>query len=319
MACLARLRSNLSANSEKPLTHQNQFLRRPVAMIPSMNTWRLSIATLVILGGLAGTLWDAFAQGQTQAALFQVPFVGCDSDGQVGPLKAPNAKAKKLALAAELADRLAYYRAQNGFGVLAPRGWYCFSTSGSSGSNLYISSEPIDRKALFSANWRGFSGAAIQVSVLAGDTSGRFEVAKTIARVFPDHKEFVQDVIAEGIEPASSFPAGPYPADKITHRSENLVEFETPPNTKGLGTDSMLRANSIPIQGVAILSGDELSLVQASVRLSPTDQVLIRTILKQIEKEAAESDSHSCEVPATPLAKPATASAPISAHSPPTP
>jgi hypothetical protein len=54
----------------------------------------------------------------------------------------------------------------------------------------------------------------------------------------------------------------------------------------------MLRVNSSPIQGVAILVGEELSLVQASVRLSPSNPDLIRTILRQIEKEAAESNSH---------------------------
>ncbi len=262
-------------------------------MIPRMNALRL-ITTLVIWASLTGTLRDVFAQAQaqSQAVPLQVPLVGCDSDGQVGPLKAPKAKIKKLAIAAKVADRLAYYQAENDFGVPAPRGWHCFSTYGSSGSNLYVSPEPIDHNALFSSNWKGLPGQAIQVSLSVGDTSGRFEVAKTIARVFPDHKEFVQNVIAEGIEPASSFPAQPYPADKITRRSEKIVEFETPPNTEGLGTDSMLRANSSPIQGVAILVGEELSLVQASVRLSPSDQDLIKTILRQIEKEAAESDSH---------------------------
>jgi hypothetical protein len=63
----------------------------------SMNSLRLIIATLVIWASLAGTPRDAFAQAQTQSHHFQVPFVGCDSDGQVGPLKAPNAKVKKLA------------------------------------------------------------------------------------------------------------------------------------------------------------------------------------------------------------------------------
>lgn len=258
----------------------------------SVNTLRLFIATLVIWASLAGTPRDAFAQAQTKSNLSQVPFVGCKSDGQVGPIKAPSPKMKRLPISGDLASRLAYYQAQDGVGVLAPRGWYCFSTYGSSGSNLYVSPEPITGEALFSSNWNGFSGQAIQVSISVGDTSGRFEVAKTIARVFPDHNKFVQDVIAEGIEPASSFPAGPYPGDKIIRRSDKIVEFQTPPTMKGLGTDSMLRANSSPIQGVAILVGEEPSLVQASVRLSPSNQDLIQTILMQIEKDAAESDSH---------------------------
>jgi hypothetical protein len=155
---------------------------------------------------------------------------------------------------------------------------------------LYVTPEPIESAALFSSEWKGFSGQAIQVSVSIGDTSGRFSVARTIARVFPDHKQFVQDVVAEGIEPASSFPSGPYPADRLTYRNKKVVEFETPPHLEGLGTSSMLRANSSPIRGVAILLGKEPSLVQASVRLSAESQNLIRTIVRQIEREAAESD-----------------------------
>ena len=255
-------------------------------MIQNMITSPLVVASLVLWASLSGTRCDLFAQAHTQ-----VPFVGCESDGQVGPLKAPQGKAKRLALPAKIAGRLAYYKAEEGFGVLAPRGWQCFSTYGSNGSNLYVAPEPMNGKMLLLSDWNGFTGQAVQVSVSAGNTSGRFAVARVIARVFPDRKEFVQSVIAERIEPAAAFPSGPYPTDRLTYLSRNVVEFETPPNSKGLGTDSMLLVSSTPIRGVAILFGEEPSLVEETIRLSAENQTLIRAILEQTEKEAAGSKS----------------------------
>jgi hypothetical protein len=66
----------------------------------------------------------------------ELPFVGCKSDGQSGPLRAPKGKSKVLPIGKETAQRLAYYKAEQGFSVLAPRGWYCFETYGSGGAAL---------------------------------------------------------------------------------------------------------------------------------------------------------------------------------------
>jgi hypothetical protein len=112
--------------------------------------------------------------------------------------------------------------------------------------------------------------------------------AAALARVFPDSAQFTRNVIAEGVEPASSFPAGPYPHDRLTYRSRSVVEFETPAKTEGLGTASRLRASSDPIEGVAILiSEGETSLVQLSARLPEADRDLMLPILRQLEREAA--------------------------------
>jgi len=225
-----------------------------------------------------------------QKQVVRVPFVGCMSDGQVGPVDAPQGKSKVVPTTAEVAQRLAYYKAENGTGVLAPRGWYCFGTYGSSGSTLYVSPEPIKSSDLFSANWKGFAGPVIEISDEIGDTSGRFGVARIIARVFPAHQSFVRDVIAEGIDPASSFPSGPYPSDKLTYRSKEIVEFETPANTEGLGTDSWLLKNGDPIFGVAILVGEDLDLCKLMVRLPPKQKDLTPVIIQQVEHDATHID-----------------------------
>jgi hypothetical protein len=148
-----------------------------------------------------------------QKAVVRVPFVGCEAGGQEGPAAAPQGQSKVVSISAAAAQRLAYYKPAHGAGTLAPRGWHCFGTYGSSGTNLYVSPEPLSSADVFSTNWKGFSGPVVQLSVEDGGTSGRFAVARTIARVFPAHTKFVKDVIAEGIEPASSFPSGPYPND----------------------------------------------------------------------------------------------------------
>ncbi len=222
-----------------------------------------------------------------QTVIIRVPFVGCESDGQVGPLKAPRGVNKVVRISAQDAQKLAFYQAEEGFGILAPRGWYCFGTYGSNGSSLYISPEPIKSADVFSTEWQGFAGPVIQLSNSDGDTSGRFEVASIIAKIFPAHMDFVRDVIAEGIEPASSFPTLSYPKDKLTYLSKEIVEYQTPGGTEGLGTESKLKVNSKPINGVAILFGEEHSLLQLSMRLPPESDNLTRFIIQQVEREIA--------------------------------
>ena len=109
------------------------------------------------------------------------------------------------------------------------------------------------------------------------------------ARVFPAYKKYVQRVIAEKIRPASDFPFGPYPHDKLIYRRRNIVEFETPANTEGLGTCSLLQSNSTPIAGVAILSGEETDLFQLSLRLPEKDRDLLQAIIRQVESDATQA------------------------------
>lgn len=234
------------------------------------------------------TTQDAAVQIPTvQVPTVKVPFVGCASDGQAGPQSAPTGQNQAVAISATAAQRLAYYKAEYSIGILAPRGWHCFSTYGSNGSNLYVTPAAIDPKAPFSAGWKGFSGEAIELAFSDGGTSGRFQVAQVIARVFPAYKAFAQSVIAEGIEPASSFPSGPFPQDKLTYRGTSVVEFETPANATGLGTNSELQVGPGPVDGVAIISGADTDLTQISARLSGSDSGLIQPIIGQVEREAA--------------------------------
>ncbi len=109
--------------------------------------------------------------------------------------------------------------------------------------------------------------------------------------VFPAYKQFVESVIAEGIEPASSFPFGAFPRDHLRYISRRIVEFETPANADGLGTASRLQKNGTPVSGVAILYGEEPNLLQLSLRLTPETVDLAPMILHESETAAARLDA----------------------------
>ncbi|HKM63663.1 MAG TPA: hypothetical protein VJY39_14345 [Acidisphaera sp.] len=181
------------------------------------------------------------------------------------------------------ASALAYY-AFRAVGVLAPLGWHCFALYGSSGETVFVTPEPHGSGDLLAATTK-LHGPAIVIQRMSGDTSGRFEVAKVAARLFPVAKPYVRDVIAEGIEPDTDFEFAPYPADSIHLVSSTVAEFTTPAGGEGLGTQGSLAADDQPVVGVAIwLPSENHDMVLLSTRLPPDQGSLARTILVQTER-----------------------------------
>jgi hypothetical protein len=214
-----------------------------------------------------------------------VPFVGCKSDGQTGPMEAPKGTSTSVPITEKAAQSLAYYTAfGQGVGVLGPRGWYCFGLYGSSGSVLFVGPQPTDVAKLFS------SGPAIVISHTSGEGSGHYEVAEVIARVFPAFKDSVAAVVDE-IAQAHLFTFDPNANDTLTYKSKRVVEYKTPPQTDGLGTRS-LKKNGSAIEGVAVLVGQAPDLVFLSVRLTPKWNRLTSVIVQQVEREAETGDRH---------------------------
>ncbi len=180
------------------------------------------------------------------------------------------------------AQRLAYYRTAHGSGVLAPRGWYCYGRYGSDGISLFVAPRPIRRDDLFGTNWTGFAGPVVQIDDLFGNTSGRYEVADVIARVFPTHRAFVRNVIDSFSQTADQFTFAPYPNDKLIVQNDRVVEFQTPAHSDGLGTMSRLKANDDPIDGVAILEGKTPDLLMLRVRLPREKRDLAPVIIQDL-------------------------------------
>lgn len=236
----------------------------------------------------AGSLIAQQPQGTPAShkrASITVPFVGCRTDGQVGPMEAPKGASPSLSIAPKESQQLAYYSSEIGFGVLAPRGWYCFGTYGSGGERLFVSPQPVDTGNLSSDDWSGFLGPAIQLNHSYGGTSGRFMVAEIIARVFPAYKAFATDVMRE-LSPSDSFSFGPYPKDTVTYRSKTVVEYSTPAQTDGLATRYGLKKNDNPIDGVTILVEREPDVLLLAVRLPPGSTGLTSAVIHQVEREA---------------------------------
>jgi len=202
-----------------------------------------------------------------------VPFQGCKGDGQVGPLPAPAIPDKTIRLDSNVAQRMTYYKAESGPGVLAPRGWNCVGSLGSAGSTLIVA--PSIEK---------LTGPAIIVRSINGETSGRFDVAQVMARLFPSHRSFVQSVIDEGVLRASDFPSGPYPADRLLRRSDKIVEYETPARSEGLGTFTGLPQNGDPIRGVTILNEQPVGVFLLALRLPPNMNDLSTVIIQEVER-----------------------------------
>jgi hypothetical protein len=244
-----------------------------------------------------------------QEATVLVPFVGCKSSRVVEPMEVPKefyaepyrGKSLSVRVPAQVAQRLAYYRSERSLGVLAPRGWHCIALYDSRGATLYVSPQAIDTIQGLSRISVGFTGQTIEIDYVYGGTSGRYQVARVIARVFPNRRAFVENVIKrwsqEGIGAAGSFPVGPYPNDRLIYRNDDMVEFETPADTEGLGTMptlmSTLKKGSDPIRGVAILIGNTPDLVLLSLRVPPQLADLSSTIIQQVERDATRSDTDS--------------------------
>jgi hypothetical protein len=182
---------------------------------------------------------------------------------------------------------LAYYESAVALGLLAPRGWSCFGVYGPDGSLFFVTPEPIDENNPFPL--ADITGPVVEISTIEGQSSGRFEVAEVIARVFPKHLGFVRDMIDMFPSLVPDIQSGPYQNDKLIYRSDEMVEYATPPYSSGLGTFGVrIQPNDEPIEGVAILQGSSPDLLLLSVRLPPEMQALTSQIIQQLEREAGE-------------------------------
>jgi hypothetical protein len=247
-----------------------------------------SFVAVLFAAAVTSAVRPAAIVAQTNANLatardrVQVPFVGCKSDGQTGPLDAPGASDTAVWLDGKTAARLTVYQAQNGLAVLGPRGWSCFGLYGSAGSGVIVAPS-LDWN--LSSLGSGIPGFAIHASLAYGDTSGRFQVAEIVARVFPAHKSFADKVAAEGIWPPV---AGVFPADHLTYRSDRLVEYETPARAQGLGTFFQLLPNGDPIRGVVMLT-PQFDVLQDAVRLPQNLGDLSTLLIQQFETQNASA------------------------------
>ena len=80
----------------------------------------------------------------------------------------------------------------------------------------------------------------------------------------------------------STFDAQPYPDDQLSYLSDRFVEYTTPANHAGVGTDGLLQASDLPIRGLSILTLDpqQESLTEVRVRLAAGRDAIAAAILQ---------------------------------------
>jgi hypothetical protein len=197
----------------------------------------------------------------------RVPAVRCPASDQTGPVNTQTGESLSAPAEHTLAEQLAYYKAENSPGVYAPKGWSCLAWNGLNGSILVVTPKRIAPPYF---PLPVVTGPAVIVQSSDAGSSGRFHVAIVAAQLFPlTGNEIITRVRQEHLISDSSFDAESYPDDQLRYLSDRFVEYTTPPNRTGLGTDSMFEASNLPIRGLTILhlEADLDSVIEVRVRL----------------------------------------------------
>jgi hypothetical protein len=249
----------------------------PIAM-----SYRLAARMLAAVAGiLLPCLWIGAARA-AEANPPAVPLVGCRADGEMGPTKSAPAQSLAVTPDPRTGSLIAYYAAAHGPGVYAPKGWYCLTWEGSNGTILVVTPRRIPPPYF---PLPVIAGSAVMIQSSDAGTSGRFHVAGVAAQLFPVvGAEFVARIRDEHLIPESSFDVEPYPDDQLQYLSDRLVEFVTPPNHTGLGTEGLFEMSDLPVRGLITLNlQDEVnSLTELRVRL-PAGLNSVAAAIMQLE------------------------------------
>jgi hypothetical protein len=167
----------------------------------------------------------------------------------------------------ELAERLTYYQAVGSAGVFAPKDWSCRAWSGSSGSTLLVTPKRIEPPYFPLPT---ITGPAVVIQSSDTTSSGRFHAAIVAAQLFPLlGQELIARVRQEHLISDSSFELERYPDDQFSYLSDRLVEYSTPANRAGLGTEGLLETANLPVRGLTVLNpeSETNALTEVRVRL----------------------------------------------------
>jgi hypothetical protein len=230
------------------------------------------------------------------ARLEVIPFVGCPIDEQGNPQAAPTGQPLHVAVAPELARKLAYYKGAQRWGAFAPQGWHCYGWYGSGGGFLMVTPGEIQA----SDTPQNVPGTAVVASSSDGETSGR-ETAVAVAKRFFSQpmQSYIQRV--ESYDQSINWPpitAEPVAPDTVRRVTDRIVEFVTPANQDGYGTwEKIMTPSSRPIRGIISISSpdEDVGLVEILVRLPATDDALASAILRVEESCLQKENSCSAD------------------------
>jgi len=221
----------------------------------------LAVSLAVLLAG-SSVVFAATAQMPQR-----VPTVGCPANDQMGRASLQTAELMPTPVEPAIAEQLAYYQAEESPGVFAPKGWSCRAWYGSSGSVLLVTPRRLEPPFFPLPR---VSGPAVMIETADGSSAGRIHVAIVAAQLFPlVGGDFIAGVRQEHLVSDATFDVEPHPNDELRYLSDRLVEYTTPANHAGLGTDGQLEVSALPIRGLSILNvqAETDSLTEVRVRL----------------------------------------------------
>jgi len=252
-----------------PSRNETGFISQEQRSLPIAMTCPLTTRTLAAVASVLLLWFAAPGAAEPDANAPTVPLVGCRADGEMGPTKSGPVQPLAVTPDPRAAALIAYYRAAHGPGVYAPKGWYCLTWEGSNGTILVVTPRRIPPPYF---PLPVITGPAVTMQSSDAGSSGRFHVAVMAAQVFPVvGAEFIARIRDEHLIADSSFETESYPDDQLQYLSDRLVEFFTPPNHTGLGTEGLFEMSDLPTRGLIILNlQDEVnSLIELRVRLPP--------------------------------------------------
>ncbi len=168
------------------------------------------------------------AAPQIGGATTTIPFVGCANDGQ--PNTAPSGQPLTINIPKIVGARLALYAGVN-LAVLAPRGWTCEGDESDNLISLFVSP----------AGGDPHTGPAIIIESRSRENAfGNIIITSYVERYFPKfaNQRDVASIFSDNPSLTKSDLLAPsYKTDKISYRNSSIMEFQTPSNREGLGSD----------------------------------------------------------------------------------
>lgn len=249
--------------------------RATIVMVRSLAplTMILQMFPLVGMLGIGGA-----AEPDTRT----VPVVACPEDAQTGPARSQAGQTMHVPLDQRIAAQIAYYGAADLPGVYAPRGWHCVAWNGSNGRILIATPQRL-QPPYFPPPV--ITGPAVAIQSTSGEGIGRFHVAIVAAELFPVvGGEFVKDIRQEHLISDSSFDSQRFADDWVQYLSDRFVQYTTPANRSGLGTEGIFATSNLPVRGLAILNleSEVIALTEVHVRL-PSALNSVQEAIMQLE------------------------------------
>jgi len=220
------------------------------------------------------------AAGGSEIETPAVAPVACSPGDPTGKATRSTDRSMRIRVDQQAAAQLSYYNAADFPGVYGPKGWHCTIWNGSNGRILLVTPQ---RLAPPYFPLPAITGPGVMIQTTEGDGSGRFHVAIVAAELFPVvGKEFIRRVREEHLISDSSFDAEHYPDDHVQYLSDRFVQYATPANRSGLGTEGIFDNSDLPVRGLTILNPEAqvISLTEVRIRLPSELNPVAETILR---------------------------------------